>query len=157
MRNLVKVTRNPNNWYQSPLFFCSGKIYPLFPTVTCDHRRLLISSNWWANTSFEVSGPLVRSLVVTGRRSDFPRPHVSSLYHNFKLLRVLDLGSVNVGNDFPVGLEKMTLLKYLEDLPRLSQATQVSRGSMRVQFPFKPQKVNPLRLPPAVGSHISYR
>ncbi|KAF3626577.1 cox19 family protein [Capsicum annuum] len=113
MRNLVKVTRNPNNWYQSQLFFCSGKIYPLFPTVTCDHRRLLISSNWWANTSFEVSGPLVRSLVVTGRRSDFPRPHVSSLYHNFKLLRVLDLGSVNVGNDFPVGLEKMTLLKRL--------------------------------------------
>ncbi|KAM3205637.1 putative late blight resistance protein R1A-3 [Capsicum annuum] len=83
-------------------------------SVTCDHRRLLISSNWWANTSLEVSGPLVRSLVVTGRRSDFPRSHVSSLYHNFKLLRVLDLGSVNVGNDFPVGLENMTLLKYLE-------------------------------------------
>ncbi|KAM3205616.1 putative late blight resistance protein R1B-14 [Capsicum annuum] len=83
-------------------------------SVTCDHRRLLISSNWWANTSLEVSGPLVRSLVVTGRRSDFPRSHVSSLYHNFKLLRVLDLGSVNVGNDFPVGLENMNLLKYLE-------------------------------------------
>ncbi|PHT37252.1 hypothetical protein CQW23_24952 [Capsicum baccatum] len=83
-------------------------------SVTCDHRRLLISSNWWADTSLEVSGPLVRSLVVTGRRSDFPRSHVSSLYHNFKLLRVLDLGSVNVGNDFPVGLENMNLLKYLE-------------------------------------------
>ncbi|PHU05951.1 hypothetical protein BC332_26773 [Capsicum chinense] len=83
-------------------------------SVTCDHRRLLISSNWWANTSLEVSGPLVRSLVVTGRRSDFPRSRVSSLYHNFKLLRVLDLGRVNVGNDFPVGLENMNLLKYLE-------------------------------------------
>ncbi|KAM3288630.1 hypothetical protein P3S67_022060 [Capsicum chacoense] len=83
-------------------------------SVTCDHRRLLISSNWWANTSLEVSGPLVRSLVITGRRSDFPRSHVSSLYHNFKLLRVLDLGRVNVANDFPVGLENMNLLKYLE-------------------------------------------
>ncbi|PHT37260.1 hypothetical protein CQW23_24960 [Capsicum baccatum] len=104
--------------------------------VTCDHRRLLISSNWWANTSFEVSGPLVRSLVVTGRRSDFPRPHVSSLYHNFILLRVLDLGSVNVGNDFPVGLEKMTLLKYLEDLPQLVSLTLLRFREAACEFNF---------------------
>ncbi|PHU05585.1 hypothetical protein BC332_26407 [Capsicum chinense] len=83
-------------------------------SVKCDYRRLHISSNWWDNISLEISGPLVRILVVTGRRFDFSRSHVSSLYHNFKLPRVLDLRSINVGNDFPVELEKMTLLKYLE-------------------------------------------
>ncbi|KAF3659645.1 hypothetical protein FXO37_13880 [Capsicum annuum] len=94
---------------------CVDPNYSNIPlSVKCDHRRLHISSNWWDNISLEISGPLVCSLVVTGRRFDFSRSHVSSLYHNFKLLRVLDLRSINAGNDFPVELEKMTLLKYLE-------------------------------------------
>ncbi|XP_055809374.1 putative late blight resistance protein homolog R1B-16 isoform X2 [Solanum dulcamara] len=83
-------------------------------SLTCEHRRLFISSYLWDNISLKLSGPLVRSLVLTGSRSDIPRSHASSLYKNFKLVRVLDLGHINVGNDFPVGPENMTLLKYLE-------------------------------------------
>ncbi|XP_049342610.1 putative late blight resistance protein homolog R1A-3 [Solanum verrucosum] len=83
-------------------------------SLACDHRRLFTSSNWWDSITLQVSGPFVRTLVLTGRRCDLSTLNISSLYQNLKLVRVLDLGRINVGNDFPVGLEKMTLLKYLE-------------------------------------------
>ncbi|CAN4118532.1 unnamed protein product [Withania somnifera] len=83
--------------------------------VACERRRLFVSSDWDDYISSGFSCPLVRSLVLTGRSSDFSMfpCDVSSLSKNFRLLRVLDLACINVGNTFPAGLEKMTLLRYL--------------------------------------------
>ncbi|XP_049397403.1 putative late blight resistance protein homolog R1A-3 [Solanum stenotomum] len=81
----------------------------------CEHRRLFISSFWDDHNTSRVSGPLVRSLVLNGSTSEFSMfaCDVSSVSQNFKLVRVLDLACINVGNTFPAGLEKMTLLRYL--------------------------------------------
>ncbi|KAG5583481.1 hypothetical protein H5410_054108 [Solanum commersonii] len=127
------VKSNHENFFQ--LMDLGGGVDPNdsnipLPLLTCDHRRLFISSNRWDNIPLEVSGPLVRSLVLTGNRCDCSRSNISSLYQNLKLVRVLDLGHINVGNDFPVGLEKMTLLKYLQVRGEMTSIPS-SIGSLR--------------------------
>lgn len=38
---------------------------------------------------------------------------ISLIFHSFKILRVLDLSSINIGNSFPKGLALLTHLRYL--------------------------------------------
>ncbi|XP_071930473.1 putative late blight resistance protein homolog R1A-3 [Coffea arabica] len=88
--------------------------------VEYDVRRLSVFSTWERFRNRMPCGPRVRSLMffsanVTSQfkyQSSFSS-HISRIFNNFKHLKVLDLGRINVGDSFPGQVEKLVLLRYL--------------------------------------------
>ncbi|XP_031091891.1 putative late blight resistance protein homolog R1A-3 [Ipomoea triloba] len=75
--------------------------------------RLYIHSNGRHFLMSKPSGSHVRSLIFGVEDKLIMDCDVTCITNNFRLLRVLDFGSINVGNSFPREIELMILLKYL--------------------------------------------
>lgn len=100
-----------------------GKVYNLadsrcsFSTnpLKYKQRRLCICSEREHFTMLRPCGPRVHSLLFLAYNDWFPRcPYdISFISKNFRLLRVLDLESINMGSSFPTGLELLVQLRYL--------------------------------------------
>lgn len=88
-------------------FYCSS-------TPIYEQRRLCIYSKRNQFVMSKPSGSHVRSLLLIAAKDDFPHCSydVSFICNNFKLLRVLNLKCLNLG-DFPNGLELLVQLRYL--------------------------------------------
>nr|GLL35995.1 putative late blight resistance protein homolog R1A-3 isoform X1 [Ipomoea trifida] len=78
------------------------------PYTQCS--RLYIDSNGIHFLTSKPSGSHVRSIIFGVEDMDCD---VTCITNNFRLLRVLDFGGINVGNSFPREIELMILLKYL--------------------------------------------
>ncbi|CAN4116127.1 unnamed protein product [Withania somnifera] len=93
-------------------------IYSLSPEEPCSRhtqRRLCIYSQMESFVKSKSSGPQVRSLLFFGINDiSLRKPYdISPICLGFRLLRVLDLGCINVGNSFPQEIELMIQLRYL--------------------------------------------
>ncbi|XP_027095967.1 putative late blight resistance protein homolog R1A-3 [Coffea arabica] len=82
-------------------------IYERHRLCICLERRHFIKS--------KPSGPRTRSLLFSAITDRYPRcPYdITFIFQNFKLLRVLDLESINMGMFFPVGIDLLVQLRYL--------------------------------------------
>ncbi|CAI9095938.1 OLC1v1031982C1 [Oldenlandia corymbosa var. corymbosa] len=78
-------------------------------------HRLSICSKRYQFVNLEPSGPPVRTLLVFPTSDTYPRCayDVSFIPRNFKLLRVLDIESINLGTSFPEGILSLDPLRYL--------------------------------------------
>ncbi|XP_071924935.1 putative late blight resistance protein homolog R1B-17 [Coffea arabica] len=78
-------------------------------------RRLCICSKRKLFSLLKPCGRQVRSLLFFASNEIYPRtPYdISFICQNFKLVRVLDVESINMGDSFPIGLELLVQLKYL--------------------------------------------
>lgn len=85
------------------------------PLQTYEQHRLSIRSKRDHFSRLKPSGPQVRSLLFFATSDAYPRrPYdLSFISHNFRLLRVLDLESINVGTFFPSWIELLKQLRYL--------------------------------------------
>nr|GLL44395.1 putative late blight resistance protein homolog R1A-3 isoform X1 [Ipomoea trifida] len=75
--------------------------------------RLYIHSNGRHFLRSKPSGSHVRSLIFGVEDKLIMDCDVTCITNNFRLLRVLDFGSIDVGNSFPQEIELMILLRYL--------------------------------------------
>lgn len=84
-------------------------------SLAYDQHRLSICSNRNLFVMLKPSGPRVRSLLFFATSDRQPRcPYdISFIFHYFKLLRVLDIESINMGTSFPEGIELLYPLRYL--------------------------------------------
>nr|XP_027098614.1 putative late blight resistance protein homolog R1A-3 [Coffea arabica] len=82
-------------------------IYERHRLCICLERRHFIKS--------KPSGPRTRSLLFSAIADRYPRcPYdITFIFQNFKLLRVLDLESINMGMFFPIGFDLLVQLRYL--------------------------------------------
>nr|XP_027064525.1 putative late blight resistance protein homolog R1A-4 [Coffea arabica] len=77
-------------------------------------RRLFIYSKAKHFQKSRLFCPLLTSLVVTTQSEEYGTPYnVSSIFRIFKLLRVLDLGKINLGFVFPGEIMLLVQLRYL--------------------------------------------
>ncbi|KAL3501672.1 hypothetical protein ACH5RR_036121 [Cinchona calisaya] len=85
------------------------------PSITYNQHRLSICSKRNQFVMLKPSSPCVRSLLFFAISDKYPRcPYdISFISDNFKLLRVLDVESINVGSSFPTGIELLDTLRYL--------------------------------------------
>nr|XP_027099835.1 putative late blight resistance protein homolog R1A-4 [Coffea arabica] len=83
--------------------------------TTYAKRRLSICSKRNHFIMSRPGGPHVRSLLYSASSDLYPRcPYnISFIFENFKLLRVLDLECINMGNSFFSGIELLAHLRYL--------------------------------------------
>ncbi|KAL3518755.1 hypothetical protein ACH5RR_021344 [Cinchona calisaya] len=88
--------------------------YPL-ESVTYERHRLCICLERRHFIKSMPSGPGTRSLLFFAATDSYPRrPYeITFICQNFKLLRVLDLQSINMGMLFPTGIELLVQLRYL--------------------------------------------
>ncbi|XP_071928051.1 putative late blight resistance protein homolog R1A-4 [Coffea arabica] len=88
-----------------------------YPTnsITYEKRRLSICSKRNHFVMSRPSGPHVHTLLFSATSDLYPRcPYdISFIFDNFKLLRVLDLECINMGNSFPTGVQLLIHLRYL--------------------------------------------
>ncbi|KAL3500752.1 hypothetical protein ACH5RR_039845 [Cinchona calisaya] len=84
-------------------------------SITYETLRLCICSKRNHLVMLRPSGPLVRSLLFFATSDTYPRcPYnISFIPQNYKLLRVLDIEHINIGNSFPIGVEDLLHLRYL--------------------------------------------
>ncbi|KAL3500748.1 hypothetical protein ACH5RR_039841 [Cinchona calisaya] len=84
-------------------------------SITYETLRLSICSKRNHLVMLRPSGPLVRSLSFFATRDTYPRcPYnIAFIPQNYKLLRVLDIEHINIGNSFPSGVEDLIHLRYL--------------------------------------------
>nr|GMD69646.1 putative late blight resistance protein homolog R1A-4 [Ipomoea batatas] len=80
-----------------------------------EHHRLCIYSKRNQLLSARPSGPCARTLLIFARPDWNPQLeyNVSTIFHGFKLLKVLDLGCINMGQSFPSQIELLVQLRYL--------------------------------------------
>ncbi|KAL2518669.1 Disease resistance protein (CC-NBS-LRR class) family [Abeliophyllum distichum] len=92
---------------------CSGKNPSSSTSLQSYCRRLCIHSNILEFISSKPSGPHVRSFLcfATDER-ELPRKDTSSIYEAFRLLRVLDLRSINFPR-FPNEIEHLVHLRFI--------------------------------------------
>ncbi|XP_027082324.1 putative late blight resistance protein homolog R1B-14 [Coffea arabica] len=77
-------------------------------------RRLFIYSKARHFQKSRLFCPLLSSLVVSTQSEEYGTPYnVSSIFRIFKLLRVLDLGKINLGFVFPSEITLLVQLRYL--------------------------------------------
>ncbi|XP_060201850.1 putative late blight resistance protein homolog R1B-17 [Lycium barbarum] len=90
-------------------------VSPEEPRTIHTQRRLCIYSQRESFVKSRSSGPQVRSLLFFGINDiSMTKPYdVSPICIGFRLLRVLDLGCINVGDSFPEDIELMIQLRYL--------------------------------------------
>ncbi|XP_027084208.2 putative late blight resistance protein homolog R1A-3 [Coffea arabica] len=83
--------------------------------VTYEKHRLFFNLKRKHFVNSSPSGPQTRSLIFFATTDTNPRrPYdISFISHHFKLLRVLDLESINIGMSFPKGIELLIQLRYL--------------------------------------------
>lgn len=84
-------------------------------SMTYEEHRLCISTSRPHFVMSRPSGPYVRSLLFFATIDAYPRcPYnVSFIFENFKLLKVLDLESINMGSSFADGIHLLVQLSYL--------------------------------------------
>ncbi|XP_071926846.1 putative late blight resistance protein homolog R1A-4 [Coffea arabica] len=84
-------------------------------SVTYEEYRLSFSVSRKLFLTSNPSGPNVRSLLFFATTDMDPRClyDVSFIFNNFKLLKVLDLGCVNMGSSFAAGIMLLLLLRYI--------------------------------------------
>nr|XP_027100451.1 putative late blight resistance protein homolog R1A-4 [Coffea arabica] len=89
-------------------------IYPK-NSIKYQKRRLCICSKRNHFIMSRPSGPYVRSLLYSATNDLYPRcPYdISFIFDNFKLLRVLDLECINMGDSFPTGVLVLVGLRFL--------------------------------------------
>ncbi|KAM3325393.1 putative late blight resistance protein R1A-3 isoform X1 [Capsicum chacoense] len=90
-------------------------LFPEEPRTTHNRHRLCIYSQRESFVKSKSSGPQVRSLLFFDINdiSSIKSYDISPICLGFRLLRVLDLGCINVGNSFPRDIELMVQLRYL--------------------------------------------
>lgn len=77
-------------------------------------RRLFIYSRAKHFQKSRVFCPFLNSLVVSTQSEEYGTPYdFSSIFRIFKLLRVLDLGKINLGSVFPGEITLLVQLRYL--------------------------------------------
>lgn len=88
---------------------------PEEPRTIHIQRRLCIYSQRENFVKSRASGPQVRSLLFFSTNDkSLTKPYdISPMCCGFRLLKVLDLGCINVGNSFPQDIELMFQLRYL--------------------------------------------
>ncbi|CAI9096260.1 OLC1v1032359C1 [Oldenlandia corymbosa var. corymbosa] len=84
-------------------------------SIQYEQHRLIIHAKRKHFTLLAPSGAPVRTLLFFATTDSYPRcPYdVSFIPYKFRLLRVLDIESINVGSSFPEGIELLTPLRYL--------------------------------------------
>ncbi|KAL3533657.1 hypothetical protein ACH5RR_007178 [Cinchona calisaya] len=84
-------------------------------SMTYEQYRLCISTSREKFVMSRPSGPYVRSLLFFATTDTYPRcPYnVSFISENFKLLKVLDLESINMGSSYADGINLLVQLSYL--------------------------------------------
>nr|XP_027100629.1 putative late blight resistance protein homolog R1A-3 isoform X1 [Coffea arabica]XP_027100631.1 putative late blight resistance protein homolog R1A-3 isoform X1 [Coffea arabica]XP_027100632.1 putative late blight resistance protein homolog R1A-3 isoform X1 [Coffea arabica]XP_027100633.1 putative late blight resistance protein homolog R1A-3 isoform X1 [Coffea arabica]XP_027100634.1 putative late blight resistance protein homolog R1A-3 isoform X1 [Coffea arabica] len=84
-------------------------------SMTYEKYRLCVHASRKHIFMSRPSGPYVRSLLFYATTDTYPRCPYDTLFlsKNFKLLKVLDLECVNMGNSFANGIELLVQLHYL--------------------------------------------
>ncbi|XP_027152336.1 putative late blight resistance protein homolog R1B-16 [Coffea eugenioides] len=90
----------------------------LSSAATDDPRRLCVSvqgKHFIKSRASTLATPCARCLLcsVSGDMDPKLPNDVSFISRNFKLLKILDIECINMGNSFPAGLELLELLRYL--------------------------------------------
>ncbi|KAL3505906.1 hypothetical protein ACH5RR_031288 [Cinchona calisaya] len=85
----------------------SSIAYEVHRLCICTKRKHFVKSRPFS--------PCTRSLLFYATSEKHPTLtcDISFISHNFKLLKVLDLECINLGNSFPSGLVSLVLLRYL--------------------------------------------
>ncbi|PHU06749.1 hypothetical protein BC332_23238 [Capsicum chinense] len=97
------------------IFWSLHTLFPEEPRTPHTQHRLCIYSQRESFVKSKSSGAQVRSLLFFGINdiSSIKPYDISPICLGFRLLRVLDLGCINVGNSFPRDIELMVQLRYL--------------------------------------------
>lgn len=114
LRDLCLEKAREENFMQliSPHDAGSSRSYYASDFTASMHYRLCVHSS---KVDFSLSkpfGPYVHSLLFSNKDSRYSYD-ISSIAHKFRLLRVLDLENISIGESFPSEIELMFRIRYL--------------------------------------------